>query len=725
MMNGTSFAPGLVGDAFDFNGVNQYLEAPDSPTLDPANITVETWVYPTAVSASTAMIVVGKDGASYSRQYLLVLALAGNQLIARPHVGVASGYWNFDGVTPIPLNMWTHLAMTYDGSSLKLYVNGALDGSLPVSGGIIPTAEPLRIGGLPSGPWYFTGLIDEPSIYGRALEASEVQAIYTARGAGKCLTPVPASIVAQPANQTVTAGQTATFTVGPSGTSPFGYQWIFKGTNIPGATAASLVLTNVQISQAGSYSVQVTNAYGSATSSNATLVVNFPPATVKAVRTNGTAGQVVTVPVVLIANGNENALGFSLNYSPSLLSVIGVGLGVGASGGSLQVNTNQPGAIGIAIALSSGTTFAPGAQEVAEISFLAAFSTRPFSASLTFGDQPTKRELSDPTAHLLAANFAGDQVLLARSALEADVAPLPDGDGAVTIVDWVQVGRYAAALDSPTNASEFQRADCAPRSTMGDGLLTVSDWVQAGRYAAGLDQPTVAGGPSAPAGAAVMATVARKRGTDPNRLLNVQGTVVFQGQTGTITVNLDAQGNENAIGFSLAFDPSVLSYTSASLGSDAAGAAMDVNANEASSGRLGVILALQPTYATFTPGTRQVAKVTFQAVTPTSADSAVALTDTPVRREVADTNAFPLVALYADGTISLNPKPSLTITHSGQNISLAWPLWATNYILEAVGSAMPITTWTNLPVLPLLTNNAATVTLPRNGSVMFYRLQHQ
>ena len=60
------------------------------------------------------------------------------------------------------------------------------------------------------------------------------------------------------------------------------YQWSFNGTNITGATDTTLTLTNVQLSQAGSYTVLVTNAYGSALSTNAVLTVNPPPPCISA-----------------------------------------------------------------------------------------------------------------------------------------------------------------------------------------------------------------------------------------------------------------------------------------------------------------------------------------------------------------------------------------------------------------------------------------------------------
>jgi hypothetical protein len=83
------------------------------------------------------------------------------------------------------------------------------------------------------------------------------------------------SITSQPGNQTVTAGQTASFSVTASGTAPLTYQWRKNGTNITGATSASYTTPATTTSDSGStFSVVVTNSAGSATSNNATLTVN-------------------------------------------------------------------------------------------------------------------------------------------------------------------------------------------------------------------------------------------------------------------------------------------------------------------------------------------------------------------------------------------------------------------------------------------------------------------
>jgi len=92
----------------------------------------------------------------------------------------------------------------------------------------------------------------------------------------------PPSISAQPVSQTVGVGDLVSFSVTASGTPPLAYQWRFNATNIlAGATNSALSLSNIQQSQAGNYSVLVTNAGGPLTSSNALLTVTSAPPVVE------------------------------------------------------------------------------------------------------------------------------------------------------------------------------------------------------------------------------------------------------------------------------------------------------------------------------------------------------------------------------------------------------------------------------------------------------------
>ena len=85
------------------------------------------------------------------------------------------------------------------------------------------------------------------------------------------------AITTQPASRTVNVGVNVTFTAAASGSPAPTFQWQKDGSNLPGATSASLVLTNVQLTDAGSYRVIASNPAGSIASNAATLTVNAPP----------------------------------------------------------------------------------------------------------------------------------------------------------------------------------------------------------------------------------------------------------------------------------------------------------------------------------------------------------------------------------------------------------------------------------------------------------------
>ena len=87
----------------------------------------------------------------------------------------------------------------------------------------------------------------------------------------------PPTITTQPASQTINAGQTTTFTVAAGGTAPFNYQWRKNGSDIAGANASNLSLSDIQGGDAGTYTVVISNAAGSATSGGAVLTVITPP----------------------------------------------------------------------------------------------------------------------------------------------------------------------------------------------------------------------------------------------------------------------------------------------------------------------------------------------------------------------------------------------------------------------------------------------------------------
>jgi len=121
------------------------------------------------------------------------------------------------------------------------------------------------------------------------------------------------SITTQPANQTVIAGQTATFSVTAAGTTPFTYQWQTGTTALAGATSDSYTTAATTISASGSqYSVVVSNAIGTATSNAATLTVNPPPPATTDVLTyhNDIARTGQNLTETTLTTGNVNSATF-------------------------------------------------------------------------------------------------------------------------------------------------------------------------------------------------------------------------------------------------------------------------------------------------------------------------------------------------------------------------------------------------------------------------------
>jgi len=161
----------------------------------------------------------------------------------------------------------------------------------------------------------------------------------------------PPYVNLQPQSQVAPPGATVVFTVAPAGTAPVGYQWRFDGVAIPGATTSTLTVTNLGPANAGYYSALLTNAAGSALSSNALLQVQIPAPLVAEpfANTSASGGTAYSVGANLI--GQTNAQGLTWFAAGS-----GAGQPVIAAG-----NLNIPGLVpssgnSVAYAGAAGTT---------------------------------------------------------------------------------------------------------------------------------------------------------------------------------------------------------------------------------------------------------------------------------------------------------------------------------------------------------------------------------
>jgi hypothetical protein len=292
----------------------------------------------------------------------------------------------------------------------------------------------------------------------------------------------------------------------------------------------------------------------------------------------------VEVPVRLIGNGVENALSFSLRFDTNRLTYIDTDLGADAADGQILVNDTQAakGILAVVLALPAGTAFGADTNEVLHLRFGTPLVPADLTAPITFISGPTAQKISDANGQVLPGTWVNGSVAIAAAEFEGDVSPLPGGDRQLDISDWVQVGRYVAGLDDIAPGSIFQRADCAPLATAGNGVLGVSDWVQAGRFAVGLDGLTSADGPTG-----TPVTPGRKRpspASPPERVIRFEGAMLVAGATNEIPVLLTASGEENAVGFSVSYDPAVLKFVGAVKGAGSQKATLNVNTRQTASG---------------------------------------------------------------------------------------------------------------------------------------------
>jgi len=223
LQSGANFAVGKVGQGFQFNG-SGFVSVADAPSLNPtAQISVEGWVYPTLdfIFPNTMAIIVNKE-TNAAVQFEIARRNSNNNCPSgggiptgnfAVYIGGISGLpddcggW-VNGNAPLPLNTWSHVAMTYDGANLRAFVNGVNTRTVAATGAIPVTNGLLRLGKRVMNTESWVGQLDEMSIYNRALTAAEIRDQFYAGSGGKYK-----GVINPPVLNTVKTGE-ATVTFG-------------------------------------------------------------------------------------------------------------------------------------------------------------------------------------------------------------------------------------------------------------------------------------------------------------------------------------------------------------------------------------------------------------------------------------------------------------------------------------------------------------------------------
>ena len=313
-LSGTvAFDVGRVGQAFSFTSVQgqpvQFLEVADADELKPTNFTIDLWAQRTAFGQDPSdafgnvLIMKAKDDATPGgTAFLIGWRNDGHIMAFVKHLPLANDLQllvstSTFNVGPAPTDVeWVHIALTVEGSTAKLYINGVLDKTVSGPAGsqitygtsgqlgsiVIGSAhEGSRAVGVPRG---FHGLIDEVDLFGHALDADEIAAIYNAGGSGKCsgdaddnAAPTVNEFEGGVIDEGDTFETTVYFTDDDSGlwTATADYGDGYVDLNAYAGTATSFGLSHTY-AQDGEYTVTVTvtDDAGAQGSASATVVVN-------------------------------------------------------------------------------------------------------------------------------------------------------------------------------------------------------------------------------------------------------------------------------------------------------------------------------------------------------------------------------------------------------------------------------------------------------------------
>jgi hypothetical protein len=199
---GATFAPGQVGQAFGFDGLNDGISVPDAVALRPVtNLTLEGWIKtPGIPEGSQAGFIVARSGNAFTGyEFLIGTPSQGGRLRFTINGGIGGA--DFFSTNSVTDNSFHHVAATYDGTVIRVYRDGVLDGQKAFAQPITyQERDPLWIGRreFASIPGHFAGLVDELTIYNRALSASEIAAIHAAGLSGKCPSRPTLNIAALP-----------------------------------------------------------------------------------------------------------------------------------------------------------------------------------------------------------------------------------------------------------------------------------------------------------------------------------------------------------------------------------------------------------------------------------------------------------------------------------------------------------------------------------------------
>ncbi len=172
---------GIANSAGFFDGSGTNIQVLDAPSLDPSTLSLSFWFNMSSLDVARELVnKIGPPGdISYGSEIAKVTDNTGKLFFRVCTDGTLTGLTDLAASTVIQSGTWYHFVGTYDGSQMRLYLNGNLESSTPKTGSVFNSTTPLQLGryGYFSG-WRYHGSIDEVALWNRALTPSEVSQLH-------------------------------------------------------------------------------------------------------------------------------------------------------------------------------------------------------------------------------------------------------------------------------------------------------------------------------------------------------------------------------------------------------------------------------------------------------------------------------------------------------------------------------------------------------------------
>jgi hypothetical protein len=412
LQNGATYGNGEVGQAFSFTG-NGASVLVNSPVYSPSSGTLMFWFMPTGAGSLTGSY----DGTNRT---------PGLSVDSNSNLNWEFGNLSAQGVGPVSLNQWSHVALTYSTSnsevSINVYLNGSLAASAiasPLSAWYPQVAFGAYLGGQqPS----FAGSMDEVAIFNQALSSQQVQQVYNAASAGMCK-PTLQSVTVNPANPSIAPGIVLPFSATGTYSDTTTHDLTTSATWSSSNPAAATVNGSGQATAVAIGSSTISAALGAqAGSTNLNVVPSLVSIQLNPQSPTIAAG--TTQPFTAtgtFSDGSTQDLTTSVTWNSSLLSVATIaasGLANGIAAGQSTVTATAG-----SVSASTLLTVNPATLNAITVSptnpIIAAGTTQAFTATGLFSDGSTQNLTASVTWGSLTSSVAA----INSSGLATGLAP--------------------------------------------------------------------------------------------------------------------------------------------------------------------------------------------------------------------------------------------------------------------------------------------------------------